>query len=163
MPGVYTVAASNSGCNDVAQVVLTVSNGPTLGADQTMNVCAGEDPDLTALYPNAGPAATWTLDGAPIAPPTAVTVAGVYEVSATSVDGCVSTAQVTVTVENPPALGPDQAASICNNTSLDLTTFFTTDGMNVAWTFIGAPVANPFSVQQAGTYQLVAFFYPVKK
>lgn len=156
VPGVYAVAASNAGCNDVAQVVLTVSNGPALGADQTMNVCAGEDPDLTALYPNAGPAATWTLDGAPIAPPTAVTAAGVYEVSATSVDGCVSSAQVTVTVENPPALGPDQAASICNNTSLDLTTFFTTDGMNVAWTFIGAPVTNPAAVQQAGTYRLVA-------
>ena len=156
VPGVYAVAASNDGCNDVAQVVLTVSNGPALGADQTVNVCTGDDANLVALYPNAGPTATWTLDGAPIAPPTAATVAGVYEVSATSATGCVSTAQVTVTVENPPALGPDQSVGLCNNATLDLTTLFTTDGVNVAWTFLGAPVVNPFAVQQAGTYQLVA-------
>lgn len=156
VPGVYAVDASNGGCSDAAQVVLSVSNGPALGADQTVNLCAGDAADLVAIYSNAGPTATWTLDGTPIAPPTAASMAGVYEVSATSATGCVSTAQVTVTVENPPDLGPDQSASICDNTALDLTTLFTTDGVNVAWTFMGAPVANPFAVQQAGTYQLVA-------
>lgn len=156
VPGVYGVAASNNGCNDAAQVVLTVSSGPALGANQTVNVCAGDAADLTALYPTAGPAATWTLDGSSIAPPIAATAAGVYEVSDAGANGCISTAQVTMTLDNPPALGPDQAASICSNTTLDLTAFFATDGMNVAWTFAGAPVVNPVAVQQAGAYQLVA-------
>ena len=155
-PGVYEVAATNFGCSDTAQVTLSVADTPVLGPDQTATICAGGSADLATLFTLAGLSATWSFNSAPISAPTAASLPGTYTVNAVTPDGCIDEAVATLTVENPPALGPDQAASICNNTSLDLTAFFTTDGMSAAWTFIGAPVANPTAVQQAGTYQLVA-------
>ncbi|MBL7963790.1 MAG: gliding motility-associated C-terminal domain-containing protein [Flavobacteriales bacterium] len=156
LPGVYEVTATNAGCSDVAQVTLSLANAPVLGPDQNATICAGSSVDLTALFATPGPTPAWTFNGAPISPPTAADQGGTYTVSVVTVDGCTDDADVVLVVEAPPALGADQAVSICSATTLNLTTLYTTDNVNVAWSFQGAPVPNPFAVQQAGTYQLTA-------
>jgi len=155
-PGVYEVTAGNGGCSDVAQVTLSIANAPVLGPDQNATICAGGSVDLTALFATPGLTPAWTFNGAPMSAPTAADQSGTYTVSVVTVDGCTDDADVVLVVEAPPALGADQAVSICSGTTLNLTTLYTTDNVNVAWSFLGAPVPNPFAVQQAGTYQLTA-------
>lgn len=155
--GVYEVVGINAGnCNDTAQVTLTIGAAAVLGADQTVSICAGTIVDLTALYTTTGYISEWSLGGAVFSTPTTATDAGDYILVVTTPEGCTDTATVTLLADVPPALGADQAVELCNNSSLDLTTFYTTTGLTAAWTYLSAPIPTPNVVYQGGTYQLVA-------
>ena len=161
-PGVYElVVSTNAGCNDTAQVLLNVSIGPDLGADGSVNLCAGGSVDLTTLYNVAGASAVWSLGGANYPDPTAASDAGVYTLSATTPDGCFDSADVTVTILAQPSLGSDQAHSICDNTSLDLSLLYNTTGFDAEWTYLGAPVSDPTAATIGGPYRLVASLDPM--
>ncbi|HQV74178.1 MAG TPA: gliding motility-associated C-terminal domain-containing protein [Flavobacteriales bacterium] len=154
--GTYTLTATNlAGCSDVADLFLTVSPNPTLGADQSVAICDGTTLDLAALYTIGTATANWDLNGVPVADPTAISAAGNYVLTATNASGCSATATVTVTLEVAPALGPDQVASICSGTSLDLSSYYVTNGLPGFWTLAGVPVADPTTVVNMGSYQLV--------
>ncbi|MFZ4059170.1 MAG: T9SS type B sorting domain-containing protein, partial [Ferruginibacter sp.] len=98
----------------------------------------------------------WTIGGTPVATPTAVNAAGVYQLIVTNGSGCADTATVTVAINPKPSLGVDKTTSICPNATVDLTAQFITSGLTTAWTFGGVPVANPLSVNTLGVYQLIA-------
>lgn len=155
-PGVYElIGETNSSCNDTAQVVLTFTAGPTIGADQVLNICAGTGADLTTLYTTTGYAAEWSFGGTPFTTPTAATAAGVYTLEVAA-NGCTDQAEVTLNVQPMAGLGPDEAIDLCTNSSLDLTALYTTTGLTTAWTVLGAPISDPTSVSAGGTYRLVA-------
>lgn len=154
--GTYTVTATNlAGCSDAADLVLTISSNPVLAADQSVSLCGGSTLDLTTLYTTGTATTEWQLNGVPVADPTAITAAGGYALTATNASGCSATATVTVTVQPAPALGPDQSASICSGTSLDLSTFYGTNGLSGSWSLAGVPVEDPTAVANSGSYQLV--------
>ena len=154
--GTYTlIAADANGCTDTAQVTLTQSQDPVLGADQAVQACSNAPVDLTALYNTGANTATWTMGGNAVAQPAAVDQSGLYTLTATNADGCSSTATVTVTVSAAPVLGGDQSAAICAGTTFDLTGLYATGGLSPVWTRNGAVVNNPAAAGTAGTYQLV--------
>ncbi len=156
-PGVYgLVVSTNSGCSDSVQVILNSSVGIDLGPDQSVSFCTAGNVDLTSLYDVTGGIATWSLGGAIYPTPTAASDAGVYSISVSTPGGCTDLAEVTVTLQEQPDLGPDQAYSICASTDLDLTPLFNATGYLTEWTYLGAPVQNPTSVILGGPYQLVA-------
>jgi len=149
------VASSAAGCFDTAMVSLNMSIGPALGADQSVTVCAGTSVNLTTLYSTGSFSTNWTLSGAPVATPAAITNGGIYTLIASNVNGCADTAVVTVTVSNPPSLGIDQVHDICSNTVLDLTSLYTTTGMTSGWTINSVTVPNPTTVSAAGIYTVL--------
>ncbi|MBZ0204715.1 MAG: gliding motility-associated C-terminal domain-containing protein [Flavobacteriales bacterium] len=156
-PGVYQLIGQNpGGCNDTALVTLNNTGGVLLGSDQSMSICPGSSADLTTLYSTAGATVAWYFGGAAFATPTAANTAGVYTLVATSSAGCTDTAEVTLTVQPLASLGADQALDLCSNTSLDLTSLYSTTGLSTDWTLNSQPVADPSAVSTAGTYQLVA-------
>ncbi len=155
--GIYTLIATNAnGCADTAQVTVTVNSAPVPGPPQVLDFCSNTSVDLTTLYNTTGLVAVWTLSGNPVINPSAVTTGGVYTLTVTNAAGC--SGQVTATLNSltAPDLGPDQNASICPGTTVNLSTIFTNTGWNGVWTLNGNAVANPAMVSVPGSYQLAA-------
>lgn len=155
--GAYTlVATTQDGCADTAVVTVAVEPQPALGADQAQALCANATLDLTALYSTNGLSAAWTLAGAAVTNPGAVALAGTYALVAGSGGGCADTALVVVSLLAGPALGADAAAVFCSSATVDLGSFFNTNGLSATWSFAGAPVPDPAQVNADGTYVLIA-------
>lgn len=154
--GVYQVVGQNvNGCNDTALVTLNAT-GNLIGADQSVSICTGSSVNLTALYQIPGTTDTWYYGGSIIPAPVAASESGTYTLIATAASGCADTAEITLNLLPAVALGPDQPASLCSNSTLDLTGFYTTAGLTVTWAMNNQPVADPAAVNAAGTYTLVA-------
>lgn len=62
----------------------------------------------------------------------------------------------TVNFTPKPNLGADKNITVCRDSSINLTTLFTTTGLTTAWTLSGVNVATPATVIVAGTYQLIS-------
>jgi gliding motility-associated-like protein len=155
--GTYVlVATSSGGCSDTATVNLDVLPAVNIGQDQTATLCSNAVLDLTGLFATTGLTTSWTLGGSPVALPEGITQPGSYQVAAFNTEGCTDTALVTVAMANPPQLGEDAAASICEGNTLDLASQFNTTGLTVAWTSAGVQVADPTAVGTPGAYLLVA-------
>ena len=114
--GLYQLIAINtSGCADTATVNVTINPRPALGIDQTITKCPDSIANLTTIFSTAGLTTAWTIGGNAVANPAAVTAAGIYQLIATNTNGCVDTAQVTITnnqqlctVTPPPPPLPEQ-------------------------------------------------------
>ncbi|HEX5002163.1 MAG TPA: gliding motility-associated C-terminal domain-containing protein, partial [Bacteroidia bacterium] len=95
--GTYQLIATNSfGCSDTALVSVTVSAGPSLGPDQTFNLCSWQTIDLTTVFNITGLTASYTFNGAPITSYTSVYDSGMYAVNVTDANGCTDQALVIV-------------------------------------------------------------------
>ena len=115
---VYTVTGTNgNNCTNTDQVSVIVNPLPVVNAGADIAVCAGTSVTLTG----AG-AATYTWDngvtnGTAFVPSTTTT----YTVTGTSAAGCVSTDQVTVTVNPIPNVFAGNDITLCENQTLTLT------------------------------------------
>ena len=155
--GIYTLTVTNAaGCMASADVTLAVQAMPSLGADQSLDLCSNASLDLTSLYTTTGLTAAWTLMGVPVADPTAVIAAGTYQLVGSNGSGCTDTALVFVNAIASPALGPDAPVAACAGNVVDLTSYFTTSGLTTIWTSSGAAVPDPTSVGTTGVYTLIA-------
>jgi gliding motility-associated-like protein len=155
--GVYTLTVTTTaGCTDMANVTLAVEALPSLGADQSLDLCGNTSLDLTALYTTTGLTASWTLSDVPVADPGSVSSAGTYQLVASNGSACTDTAFVSVNVVAAPALGADAMAAACEGNTVDLTGFFSTTGLSATWTLSGSAVPDPTSVGTSGLYALVA-------
>lgn len=156
-PGIYTlIAMNNSGCSDTAEVVLNMNIAPVLGPDQPVDFCSNTTVNLNSLYNITGLTSQWTYNGIVVVIPTSVNTTGDYTLAVMDANGCVDTAVATLSSLPLPSLGPDQTADLCSGQTFDLTTLFNTIGLTTSWTLSGNPVPDPTSVNQTGTYQLVA-------
>ncbi|MEP7106940.1 MAG: gliding motility-associated C-terminal domain-containing protein, partial [Ferruginibacter sp.] len=154
--GAYLLIASNAaGCTDSAIVTLTVSNKPALGRDTAISICLGASADLTAVFNTTGATPDWTINGNAVSDPTAVNVAGIYQLIATNNFSCADTAILTLTVSPKPVIGNDTTINICQGDAADLTTVFNTTGVTTNWTINGNAVSNPAAVQASGVYSLI--------
>lgn len=154
--GVYRlIVTSSAGCEDTADVDLTVIASPTLGIDQTHSICSNTALDLTSLYSTSGNSTMWMYGPSVVSNPSQVFNAGNYLLIATNLNGCIDSATVQVNHLNAPMLGADQNISLCTGNSLDLTAVYNTASFSSAWTNLGLPVANPNSVDLNGSYMLI--------
>ena len=114
----YNVIVEVGGCSDTATFAVTVNNLPTAIVTGDNAICVGETTTLTA---SGGTSYSWNtgsvLDSIVVSP----TVDSSYVVTVTDANGCVNTANSTVTVNplpNPAILG---TSLICNGNSTTLT------------------------------------------
>ena len=105
--GTYQLTAVNSnGCGDTALVNVAFNPKPNLGIDRSITKCTDSTVNLTNLYNTTGLTATWTMGGLPVANPSSVITAGVYQLIASSGAGCADTALVTITNDQQLCIAP---------------------------------------------------------
>jgi hypothetical protein len=113
---VYTVTGTDAnGCTDTDQILVTVNSYPQVSAGQNQTVCAGDSVTLTA---SGAPSYTWSngiVNGFSFVPASTST----YSVIGNS-NGCLDTAQVTVTVNPLPTVSAGQAQTVCAGSSVTL-------------------------------------------
>lgn len=136
----------------------------TIGASSTAPVCAGSTFSLSSTslpggtYSWVGPNCFRSTDQNPaLVTPPATPGTYTYTVTGVSNTGSTCYASALVTVLPGIQIGNDTSLLICNNTSVNLYDVYDTAGLSsFNWTNGGTPVANPSSVNAAGTYQFAA-------
>jgi gliding motility-associated-like protein len=125
----YQVTGTDgNGCQNTAQVVVTVNPLPNVTAGTNQTVCDGDQITL-----NGGGAVNYVWDngatnGQPFNQPVGTVT---YTVIGTDANGCSNTAQVQVTVTNLPTVNPGIASTICDG---DAVTFNATgNGVSYTW------------------------------
>jgi len=124
---IYTVIGTDAnGCQDTAQVTITVNTLPNVNAGTNQTVCAGTAVMLSGSGANTYAWSNGVSQGVSFIP----TASGIYTVTGTDANNCSSTAQVTVTVNALPSVsaGPDQ--ELCQGQS---TTLFGTGADTYSW------------------------------
>ncbi len=155
--GLYTlIATSPAGCKDTALLNLKVNNKPVLGKDTSLTICKGMSADLTTLYATSNLTVSWTKGGVPVSNISAVALAGVYRLIASTNFGCSDTALVTLTVSPKPLLGADKALNLCTGNTIDLTKLYAAGSAINSWTKAGILITSPATVNTAGIYQLIS-------
>ncbi len=119
---IYTVTGSNGTCYNTHTVQVNVNPTPTLSITGTASLCTGNSTTLTASGANTY---TWSPCTGTIscnANPRVFspTVTTVYTLAGTSVDGCVSIKNYTVTVAPTPTVSVN-SPTICSGNSTTLT------------------------------------------
>lgn len=96
--GLYQLIAVNtSGCADTAIVNISINPKPNIGADQSFTKCTDSSFNLTTVFTTTGLTNSWSIGGAAVSNPSAVTAAGVYQLIASNSFGCADTASMTIT------------------------------------------------------------------
>ncbi len=147
------IAADTSFYLDSMQI--TFAPKPNFGADKTIAKCSDSSVNLNSLYTTTGLSATWTLNGAAVANPTAINTAGSYQLIATTTSGCADTALAIVSFIAKPSIGADKSLTKCADSIVNLTPLYNTTGLAAVWTLNGATVSNTTAIATPGTYQLV--------
>jgi gliding motility-associated-like protein len=149
---IVTSPSSTAACAATASYTITVHPLPTVDAGSPVAYCAGGQTNLLASGANSY---TWSpvlgLNSSTIANPVASPVnTTTYTVTGTSVDGCVASDQVTVTVNPNPTANPGSGAANCSGTGAQLNG---SGGVNYSWSptigldnpTISNPIATPSS------------------
>ncbi len=155
--GSYTVTVINTnGCTATANVAVNCSACPSAVASNNSPVCTGGtinlmvNPNLpmgtTATYLWSGPGGTATLQNPTLTNATPVK-AGVYTVTVTYSNGCISTSSTTVTLSPSLSGGISGASSFCVGGSVVLTA---SGGGTYLWSTSATTAA--ITVTTAGTY-----------
>ncbi|MEI9956880.1 MAG: hypothetical protein WDM90_11385 [Ferruginibacter sp.] len=105
---------------------------PNLGADKVLTKCSDSTINLTTLYSTTGLTTAWTLNAATVANPAAINASGVYQLVGNTTSGCADTALVNASFIAKPNLGADKTAGKCTDSSYNLTTLFSTNGLTAA-------------------------------
>ena len=118
--GTYYISLTNSnGCTSIAPVNVTINSLPVVDAGPDQTVCIGASVTLTGTAP-VGATIGWNngvTDGVPFTPASTT----IYTFSATDINGCTNTDNVTITVTPLPTVnaGPDQ--TVCDGQQVTLT------------------------------------------
>ena len=115
--GTYTHTLQTvNGCDSVLTLVVTLEALPTAAITGNPVLCEGESTTLTA---NGGISYAWSNGSTSSS--VSVDQSGVYTVTATNVEGCSATANVTVTVNSLPNITVSGNTTICEGGSTTLT------------------------------------------
>ncbi|OSZ82554.1 hypothetical protein CAP35_04610 [Chitinophagaceae bacterium IBVUCB1] len=147
----YTVTGTDAnGCVNTATTTVNVNALPTVSAGSNTAICNGASATLTASGATTyvwAPAGTLSCSTcvSPIATPTATTT---YTVTGTDGNGCVNTANITVTVNNKPNVTATGTNVICEGSSTTLTgngatTYVWTPATALSCTTCTSPIASP--------------------
>ena len=133
----YSVTGTTAeGCTGTTSVTVTVHPLPTITAIATPSeICIGESSDLMVSSDITGTTFSWsnslgTNPNVTVSPTTTTT----YSVTGTTLEGCTSTASVTVTVHPLPTItATANPAEICLGESSDLTVSSDITGTTFSW------------------------------
>ncbi|NDB33853.1 MAG: T9SS C-terminal target domain-containing protein [Flavobacteriia bacterium] len=113
----YTVTGTDTnGCQNTAQVTVTITALPNVSAGQNQTICAGSQVTLSG---SGAQNYTWdnnVLNGVPFSPTTTQT----YTVTGIDSNFCQNTAQVTVTVNPSPTVSGGTNQTICAGAQVTL-------------------------------------------
>lgn len=140
----YVTVTNTLGCSAVKLVTLIVNPLPNVSIMGENSICQG---DITTLTANGGNTFLWS-NGSTTAS-IYVSNAGYYTVTATSTQGCSSTATTSVTVKTKPNVSILGVPSFCQGGSTTLTA---TGGMNYVWSNGSNAQVNTISIP--GTYSV---------
>ena len=147
----YIVTGTDAnGCTDTGVVMVNVNTLPTVSAGSNVTICNGSSATLTGMGASTY---VWTPSGTlscstcvnPTAMPTSTTT---YTVTGTDANGCINSANVTVSVNALPTVSAGNNVSICNGSSTTLTA---SGASSYVWTPSGSlscstcvsPIATP--------------------
>src|SRR5690606_13063268 len=108
--------------------------------DVVDGACGSNTVDLTSSFNTAGLTTDWTLSGAAVPDPSAVSTTGLYTLVGTNTGGCSDTAHVVVTISPDPVLGADQTIAACTGQAVNLNALYLTSPHSAVWTRNGTPV-----------------------
>lgn len=138
-PGITTTynvtATSDQGCASSASAIITVNPLPNINVSATdAEICVGEGSILSAVSDIAGSAFAWS-NGANTATQNVNPVTTTsYVVTATSPEGCISTAQLSIIVNPLPILSiTSSATEICNGASAEINISSNIPGTTYTW------------------------------
>src|SRR5690554_3873671 len=149
MTTIYDATLTDAnGCTDTKQVTVTVNALPTVSAGANIDICAGENTNITATgavsysWDNGlGAGATHSVT------PSAQTT---YVVTGTDANGCENTDQVTVDVHALPTISASSDVTICEGES---TVVSVTGGSTYAWdNGLGAGASHSVTPSAQTTY-----------
>jgi gliding motility-associated-like protein len=131
------IASTQQGCSDTAAVIVTVNPKPDLGIDKIENVCQGNTINLTTLFNTGTNSNSWTIGGSAVNNPSAIAVAGNYQLISSTSAGCADTARATVNIVTAPTVVTNNQGPICSPQTFDLTTAPITAGSspNLSFTY----------------------------
>ena len=143
----YTITGTDAnGCQNTAQVTITVNPLPTVNAGSTQNVCPGVQVTLTA---SGASTYVWNnniSNGQAFTP----NASGIYTVIGTDLNGCDDTAQISVNIYTAPTVDLGNDTVVCEYNFPYQITATGTLGSTYAWD--NGSTGNPISVAVAGTY-----------
>lgn len=154
-PGTYTVTlilGTSQGCTDTIIKTITVLPAPSLSTGSNPSLCQGQT--LSAQLQASGASTySWSPIGGlscsncsnPVASPSVTTT---YTVIGTATNGCKDTANVTVTVHPLPNVTTGPPLSICNGSTIQLTSsgaisYSWSPNTNLTCTNCQTPTASP--------------------
>ena len=154
-PGTYTVTlvlTSGTGCLDTISKQVTILQPPTVSGGNNANICQGQSAPVQLQASGAqtylwSPAAGLSCTSCPNPQATPLTTT-TYTVIGTAANGCLDTAQVTVTVDPLPVITTGTNPSICAGSSVQLaaagaTAYTWTPATGLSCTSCSNPVAAP--------------------
>ncbi len=149
----YFVSQVNGSCEGPrAMITVTVKGKPVLGPDRSVSICFGDSANLSAFYPAAGNAVSWTYNGSPAPDPVAATIAGSYQVVVLNSSGCSDTAVINLNIQSPVVAHAGNDANVEYNIPYQLTG---SGGGEYEWSpaaFLNDPfIVNPFATITANT------------
>lgn len=142
----YTVTGTDAnGCTDTDMITVTVLSSPNVTANaSSTTICQG-----SAVTLSGGGAVSYVwnngvTNSVSFVPPTTQT----YTVTGTAANGCTATGQVTIQVNNLPAVSAGPNLTVCENSSITLSG---TGAVNYTWN--NGVVDNvPFFATNSGLY-----------
>ena len=160
--GTYTVTVTNSsGCTSTAQVAVVVNTLSTATAGSNSPVCAGATLNLTSSggtsFNWTGPSTFYSTEKNPTFENVSIDFTGTYTVKVSDENGCTSTAQIEVQV-NQPQITDIADNLICVGGTINLRS---NGGVSYSWTgpqFSSTKSVNTISnavASQSGTYTVV--------
>lgn len=146
----YTVTGTSLGCSSTDQVNITVNPSPPVEAGMDQTVCEGTQITLTGTGATTYVWDNGVTQGTAFTPPLGTTI---YTVTGTSAS-CVSTDQVSVTVNPLPAVNAGLDQTVCDGTMITLiasgaTSYVWSNGISQGVPFI--PITGTTTYTVTGT------------
>jgi len=117
--GIYTVTGTTVfGCTATDDLQITINNLPTIDAGADLTICQGEQ---ITLQGSGAPQLSWNnsvISGQSFIP----TTSAVYTLTGTSIQGCINSDQIVVTVNPLPNPSINGIVNYCSLSSAELTT-----------------------------------------
>lgn len=151
----YTLTYTNlNGCTSpVSMINVTVNPSPVVDAGANFSICAGESATLSAAGANSFVWDNGVIDGLSFSP----TVTTTYFVTGTDGNGCEASDDVTITVNDLPAVSLNNLGTTC----VDHGAFILNQGTPSGGTYSGNGVTSPNfnpSIAGAGTH-IITYTY----
>ena len=117
--GIYTVTGTTVfGCTDTDDLQITINNLPTIDAGTDLTICEGEQ---ISLQGSGAPQLSWNnsvISGQSFVP----TASAVYTLTGTSLEGCINSDQIAVTLNPAPNPSINGVVNYCSLSAAELTT-----------------------------------------